>query len=127
MPHPLLHLVASRPELLVEHAQGYVDLASAEVSAVSARWKRGALLSAAALCCLVAALVLVGVALMLWAAIPSVQMPAPWLLVVVPLPPLALALWCLLAARAPAAGGAFEQLRRQLNADMALLREVGAP
>ncbi len=123
MPHPLLHLIAGRPNLLLEHLEAYADLIGAEAGHVSASWKRGALLNAVALCFVIVAVMLIGVALMLWAVVPATQMPQPWALVLVPLPPIAIALGCLMAGRTSAAGSAFENLRRQVKADMALLRE----
>ncbi len=122
--HPLFHLIATRPQLLAEHAEAYAELVSAEMGIVSASWKRGAVLHGAALCCLVVAVVLAGVAVLLWAVIPAAQMQAPWALWAVPLPPVAMALGCLAAARASAEGNAFDALGRQVKADMAMLREV---
>ena len=127
MPHPLLHLIAGRPHLLLEHLEAYGELISAEAAQASAGWKRSALLNAVALVLLLAGVVLGGVAVMLWGAIPRAQMPAPATLLLVPFPPIVLAVWCLLVARRASAGEAFEHLRRQMKADMALLREAGAP
>lgn len=122
--HPLFHLIATRPQMLAEHAEAYAELVSAELGTVSASWKRGAVLNVAALSCLVLAVSLAGVALMLWAVIPVAQMQAPWALLAVPLAPLIVALGCLLAARMPLERNPFEALRRQIKADMAMLREV---
>jgi hypothetical protein len=126
MIHPLLQLIATQPQLLADHAEAYAELMASEIGAVSAVWKRRAVLNAVALCCLVVAAILAGVALMLWAVIPAAQMQAPWALIAAPLPPAAAALWCLMAARVQGDGGAFENLRRQLAADMVMLREVAA-
>ncbi len=127
MPHPMLHLAASRPLLLLEHAQAYAELVSAEAAAATTQWKRSALLGAAALVSLLVAVVLAGVSLLLLAVVPLSQMPSPWALWAVPLPPLLLALGCTVAGRNPAAAGAFSQMRRQLKADIAMLRETTAP
>jgi len=70
---------------------------------------------------------LTGVALMLWAVTPANQAPALWALAVVPLPPFALALACLIAARRPSQEQAFSHLRRQAAADMAMFREARSP
>ena len=126
MLHPLFHVIANRPQLLAEHAQAYAELVSAEIGTVTAAWKRQALLNAVALCCLAVAAVLAGVALMLWAVIPPVQVQAPWALLAAPLLPLLVALGCLWAARLPDNGGAFDSVRRQVQADLMLLREAGA-
>jgi len=123
--HPLFHLIATRPQLLAHHAEAYAELVASEIGNVSAVWKRRAMLNAVALCCLGAAAVLAGVALMLWAVIPGAHVQAPWALISTPLLPIAVAVWCLLAARATGAGGAFDNIRRQVQADMVMLREVG--
>ncbi|HET7793152.1 MAG TPA: hypothetical protein VFL64_07180, partial [Rhizobacter sp.] len=67
-----------------------------------------------------------GVALMLWAVIPPAEIHAPWALLVAPLVPLAAAgvCWWIGSARGPAA---FEGVRQQMRADVAMLREVSTP
>ena len=60
-------------------------------------------------------------------SLPAANYPAPWALVVVPLVPLAIALVCVLVARSKPIEKAFDAIKRQLNADMAMLREVSAP
>jgi uncharacterized membrane protein YqjE len=124
--HPLLKLIATRPQLLAGHLQAYGELAVTELARAAPLWKRQALFSALALLGLLAALLLAGVALMLWAALPAQPMPAPWLLLAVPLLPLAGALGCLAALRRGRGRDSFQELRQQLNADLAMLREVGA-
>jgi hypothetical protein len=124
--HPLLRLMASRPQLLTDHAEAYVELAAVEIGQVSADWTRRVALHAAGLCGLGVAAVLAGVAFMLWAALPASGMQAPWVLIVAPLLPFTVALGCLGWARARGPGAAFEVLRRQLRADLAMLREASA-
>ena len=124
--HPLFHLIATRPQLLAEHAQAYAALVSAEAGQMAVAWKRSAAHHAAALCSLVVAAVLAGVAVLLWAVVPPAQIQAQWALFVVPLPPVVLALGCLMAARKSTPDNAFDQLSRQVKADMALLHETEA-
>ena len=124
--YTLLQLFAKQPQLLADHAQAYADLVTQDVGLVSRAWKRRAILSVAALCCAGVAAILVGVALMLWAAIPAVPTQALWVLILVPLTPGIAAAWCLLAARSPAGGSAFDNVRQQMKADMAMLREASA-
>jgi cytochrome bd-type quinol oxidase subunit 2 len=126
MIHPLFHLIATRPQLLAEHAQAYAELLAAEITQASAAWKRRAILLAAALCCLGVAAVLAGVALMLWAVVAEGDIRSPWALIVTPLLPLAAALICLITARAQDEREALASLRLQVSADMAMLREVSA-
>ncbi len=125
MVHPLLRLVATQPQLLLDHAEAYADLLSEEIDHLSGAWTRRALLHAVALCSVVVASVLAGVALMLWAIVPFAEMQAPWALVTAPLLPIAVAIACLVAARQPS-NQAFDQLRKQLKADMGMLREESA-
>ena len=124
--HPLLRLVTNQPQLLAEHAEAYAELFGEELSAASAMWKRQALLGAVALCGLGVGAVLAGVALMLWAVIPPADIQAPWALIVAPVLPLLAAIACAVAARAQTATGAFGAMRQQVEADVAMLRAVGA-
>jgi hypothetical protein len=126
MAHALLRLITTRPQLLVDHAQAYAELAHADLDVVASAWKRQLRLAATALCSAAVATVLAGVALMLWAVIPAAQIEAPWALVVAPLLPALVALWCLLAARAVGGQQAFGNLKEQVQADLLMLRQVGA-
>ncbi len=71
-------------------------------------------------------LVLVGVALLFWAAVPATDYPAPWAMFVVPLAPFLIAAACVLFARSKPTDKPFDTIKKQLNADMAMLREVSA-
>jgi hypothetical protein len=71
--------------------------------------------------------VLGGVALMLWAVIPPEEIQAPWALVLAPGLTLGVAVACWVASNSGAAAGAFDGVRRQMKADVAMLREVSAP
>ncbi|MCY7306730.1 MAG: phage holin family protein [Rhodoferax sp.] len=126
MSHPLLHLIATRPQLLLEHLEAYVELAGAEAGEAASNLKRGALFGALGLGCLVIGVSLGGVALLLCAVVPLNQMPAPWALWAVPLPPIVLAIGCLLAARKPHGSAAFEHLRHQIKSDVAMFRQDAA-
>ncbi len=123
---PILRLIASQPELLVEHARAYAELVSAQTGQAMSGWRRQAVLGALGLCLLGVAAVLGGVALMLWAMLPAVPGQATWALLAVPLPPLVASLACLAAARRTAEGDAFALVREQVLADLAMLRQAGA-
>jgi len=125
MLHPLLHLVATQPQLLAEHAEAYAELIAAQVGTASVALKRRAMLGAVALCCLGVAAVLAGVALMLWAVIPPADIHATWALIVGPLLPAVASAACLAAARSDGEAGGFSALREQLRADIGMLREAG--
>ena len=124
MIHPLLRLAATEPHLLGDHDEAYAALVGEEVSKVSSSWSRRIGLYLVALCMVGVGLVLVGVALLLCAALPSSDYPAPWAMIVVPLAPFAIAAVCVLVARATPVDKPFDAVRAQLNADMAMLREV---
>ena len=126
MIHPLLRLAASEPHLLGQHVEAYAALVGEEVGKVSMSWlvRIGLYLAAAAM--LGVGLVLVGVALLLAAALPSTDYPATWAMFVVPAAPFVIAAVCVFIARSQATVGGFDKIKLQLNADMAMLREVSA-
>jgi len=124
--HPLLNLVATRPNLLAEHLQAYADLLADELPRAASGWKRRTMLNGLAALGALAAVLFAGTALMLWAALPSASMPAAWLLVVVPLLPGVAAMACLFAARADSRDAGDSELLQQLRADLALLRTASA-
>ena len=124
--HPLLHLAASQPQWLAEHAEAYADLVADEIGQASQGLRRRALLGALGLCSGVVAAALAGVALMLWAVVPADAIHAPWALIAAPLLPALATAGCLLANGAARRGAAFATLREQLKADFVLLREMAA-
>ena len=121
---PLFRLMATRPQLLAEHAEAYGELALLEFRAASAEWQRFARYKALGWCSLVVALLLAGVAGLLASALPMAGMAAPWALVVIPLVLAAAGVACLLAAGPAAQTSSFHRLRQQLQADGRLLREL---
>ena len=126
MIHPLLRLVATQPQLLADHAEAYAGLVGEELGRTTAALKRRVLLNALALCLLGVAAVLAGVALMFWAVTPAAGIHAPWALMAGPGVPASLALLCALGGR-KASEDSFADLKQQLAADLALLREVSPP
>lgn len=127
MIHPLLRLIATEPQILGDHVEAYAELVGDEVKKTGAAWGSRIALYLAALGFASVTLVLVGVALMFWAAIPVNGMPMAWLLIVVPATTAVAALACYLLARRNPIENAFDNVKKQLNADMAMLREVSAP
>lgn len=123
MIHPLFHLIATRPQLLVDHAEAYGELAGEELAKLTARWRRRIALTAVALCCVGVAATLGGVALMLWAVIPAANIQAPWALFAAPALPALVALWCASESRRDG-GDSFNELKQQIAADLLMLREV---
>ena len=127
MIHPLLRLITTEPHLLGDHVEAYADLVGDEVRRTGAAWSLRLGLYAAALCLVAVGLVLTGVAVMLWAALPASGFQAPWVLVAVPVVTFVLAGGCVLFARRNPVESAFDNVKKQLSADMAMLREVSTP
>ena len=126
MIHPLLRLAATEPHLIGDHVEAYAALVGEEVSKVSTSLILRIALYGAALFMVAVGLVLVGVALLLCAAIPASDYPAPWAMFVVPLVPFLIAVGCIFFARSRPSEKPFDIIKQQLNADMAMLREVSA-
>jgi len=126
MIHPLIKLVATRPELVADHLSAYAALIGSEAKLVQSRWTVRLLLTALALCCVGVTAVLAGVALMLWAVTPSLQGDAVWALWVAPAIPAAVAIVAGLIARKPPAEPAFAAVQEQFEADTRMLSEAGA-
>lgn len=127
MLHPVFRLAASHPQLLAEHAAAYAELLAEELSASGAHLKRSLALQLVGMTCLGIALVLAGVAVMLWAALPAQAVRLPWLLIATPLAPAVLGVLALWSASSMAAPDAFAALRSQLAADAAMLRGAVEP
>jgi cytochrome bd-type quinol oxidase subunit 2 len=120
--HPLLSLMATRPQLLMDHAQAYVTLFREEFCVARNAWQTRLLWQAVALCGLGAAVVLGGVALMFWAVTPVGEIHALWALFAAPLVPLVIAAVCIRWVRQQSQSEEFANLTRQINADLAMLR-----
>ena len=125
--HPLFALLATRPQLLLDHAQAYSALFLEEFNQAFTSWQRRVALQAVALCCLAVAAMLAGVALMLWAVSPDLHIHVYWVLLVVPLLPLLAAVVCLWLAQQSTGNDVFATLSRQISADAAMLRAASSP
>lgn len=125
MIHPLITLVATRPELLSEHLGAYAELVRIEAGESVARLRSRALLSLALAGSVLLGLCLGGVALMLVAVLPLAQMPIPALLTVVALAPWLAAALCGLALQRQPGLSHFPLLRQQLAQDGSTLHEAG--
>ena len=125
MLHSLLHLLATQPGLIANHADAYAELIGAEIGAMSSAYERRVVLSASQLCCWTAAAILAGVALMLWSVIPEPSAKALWIGICMPLVAVAAALWCRMALQMNKDSRPFECVRQQLKEDAMMLREAG--
>jgi len=127
--HPALHVLATRPLWLAEHAEAYTELAAAELADAAAQGRLAVLRAAVGLCALGVAATLAGVALMLWAVMPAApaSTAATWALWVAPAAPLPVALLAWALQHHARQGTPFAVLRQQWQADMALLRSATSP
>ncbi len=126
MIHPLLRLAASQPHLLGDHVEAYAELVGSELRKSGEAWGRQAAFYAATGVLALVGLILTGTSLLLYAALPDSSLQLPWLMIVVPAVPVVAAVACFFAARTKRAESGFETVRKQLNEDMAVLREISA-
>lgn len=124
--HPLLRLTATEPQLLADHLEAYAELVMARSSYALGAWRRRVALFVAGAACAMIAVLLAGVAVMLWAGPPPGGIRAPIVLLAVPCVPALAAIVCWLLARSQKTSGMFDELRVQLRADLTMLREAGA-
>jgi hypothetical protein len=124
MIHPLVRLLATEPQLVVEHVGAYADLIECEAREAQRRFTIRLALSLLALCCLGVAAVLTGVALMLYAITPALSTQAQWALGAAPAVPILIAIFAGLVARRPSAERAFASIRAQISADLQMIRDA---
>lgn len=124
MIHPLVRLLATEPHLAAEHVGAYAALIEVEAGQVRRRWLLRVALSLLALCCLGVAVVLAGVALMLWAITPAMSSQAQWALFAAPAVPAVAAVAAGLVARRPSAERAFASIQAQIRADLDMFRDA---
>lgn len=125
MLHPLVRLVAAQPQLLAEHASAYADLLADEVSVAASDLRRRLTWTLAAAAGLAVGVALIGVATLLWSALPAGSLNLPWVMAATPLLPLAFGLWALAQGRSKGGPESFAALRQQLAIDAVLLRRAG--
>ena len=122
MVHPILSVLITKPELVMEHVSGYAALMRDEASTVGAAVARRAIAWGVTLFAALLFLILAGVAVMLGALHDRFS----WSLVIVPAVALAIAVAGFLVARKPMPEKAFTELKAQLEADAEVLRAIGA-
>jgi hypothetical protein len=122
MIHPILSLLISRPELVIDHMAGYAALVQEESSGAARALARQAIAWGIALLGLIVFLILAGVALMLGA----MRGEFHWALVLTPGAALLMALLAGAVARRQVPAGRFLQLKAQLHADVLALRVAEA-
>ena len=121
----LWQLALARPQLVAAHLAGYAALLHEEAAGSAVLLRRQAGLLALVHGSLLTTVVLTGMALMLWAALPTGSLAQPWVLLAVPALPLLVGLWALLAWRRVPVLPAWLTLREQFEADLTLLKSRG--
>jgi len=119
-------MLAQRPQLLVVHVQAYADLLSADASLALRQAKLKALWGILAMGMAFVAMVLTGVALMLWGVLPMSAMGWPWVMLVAPGVSWFMTLVLAWASYRTPVGHALFELKRQIVADMAMCKELSA-
>lgn len=125
--HRILQLLIAHPDLLVDHATAYAELASADAQTFSDASQRTLLWTATLLCCISVAVILAAGGLMIWATVPEGTIRLPWILLGTPLLPTAAAIGCWKTLHPKVPHVAFAKVRGQMAADVLMLREVKAP
>lgn len=124
MIHPLIHLAASRPELLAEHGEAYAALVAKAVD----DWKSGlikrAVLGAVALLTAGLSLLFIGIAVMLWAVTPEEDVRSLVTLIAVPAVMVVITAGAGFYAKSGAPPSPFADLKKQAAADLQMLREM---
>ena len=123
MLHPIYATVISRPDLVVDHLSAYAALASEEAASSGNDFKVRAIGLVVAGVFALLFQIFSGIAVMLGV----LQGQFHWVLAAEPGAMLAIALIVVLSSRRPAPGQRFAELRRQMAADMDLLRAAGGP
>jgi hypothetical protein len=127
MLNPLLRLLTTRPQLLVDHAEAYGSLGLVAWQAATAAWQRRVLMTALALCCGALSSMLAGTAALLWSIQPAGALPWPSSWLAIPLLPLVMALVFAWFARATAADSeGWRLVYQQWQQDLQLLRDLAA-
>ncbi len=121
MLHPIFSTVVSRPDLVVDHFSAYLALVGEEAAATGRDLKVRVVALAVAGVFGLLFILLAGIALMLGLFHGQFH----WVLAGVPGAALIVTLAALLASRRPAPGERFAELRRQMAADVGLLRSAG--
>lgn len=124
--HPLFKTLATEPQLLLEHAAAYTDLASEEARQLLDHAQHRALWLGVTALLLLIGLTLVGGAMLVLAAVPYAALATPALLFIAPGLPLLGGLACWLRLKAVRSPGAFSLTRSQWALDRALVAQAEA-
>lgn len=119
--HPIFSTAVARPDLVVDHLSAYVALATQEAAATGRDLKVRVIAWVVAGIAALMFMLFAGVATMLG----FLHGQFHWVLVLVPGATLLVALGAVVASRRPSPQERFAELRRQVAADIGLLRGAG--
>lgn len=118
-----LKMLLLPPDLLKTHVQGYADLASQELHLHLRQWQQRGLLLVLSTCSGLLALGLGAVAVLLWAALPTLNPERYWVLLAVPLSFAVLSGLLAVWARQLQTRQLFPMLQNQLQLDTMTLQQ----
>lgn len=122
----LLKLLVLPPELLKVHAQGYADLVGQACREQLCMLQTRCMVYSISAVSLLLALVLGGVALMLWGTLPLVNAPHVWVLWALPLSLTLISGLCWLWARHLRTPPLLDNIKTQIQLDMLAVRQAQA-
>ena len=121
--HPIIYVVARRPQMLAEHAKAYGDLLLEEGRRTFFSLVLHAVLYASAGVLGGLGLVFGGIAVLLYAAVPELR--NGWLLVTLPCASLLAAGTCFIVARGLPVHITLDVVGKQVKADIDMIHEAG--
>ncbi len=123
----LLKLFLLPPDLLKMHVHGYADLASEEWERQVCVWKTRLLIYAIGTASGILGILLAGVSLLLWSALPVIDERSAWLMWLVPLVLCLSSVACWAWASYFKISPSFGRLKAQIELDMLALRQSQNP
>jgi hypothetical protein len=114
----LLKLIVTQPQWLLTHAQNYAALASESLADAFRAWKLRMVLYAISFTCLVLGLVCGVMALLLWAALPTLNPTNSWLLLALPVLFLSSSVFIYWVSQRYPLAPLFEAIQEQIKLDM---------
>jgi len=126
MTYSLIYMLTQQPHMLAVHAQAYADLLHQEAARALQQTQKRIWLYVASAGMVFAAVIFTGVAVMLWGTLPWALMGRPEVLIATPLVAwlIAWVLWRM--AGSVSIGQGLSEFKQQIDADVAMLRELSA-
>lgn len=123
----LLKILLLPPDLLLSHVHGYADLAGEVGGRYLGTLRNRCLMFGMSALSLLLALILGGVALLLWSAFPLNDAPHVWVLMALPALFLFLSAWCGWWAYTQQLPSLLGDIQAQIELDLQAIRQVHSP